>query len=227
MSKIVVFGDAHGKQNELYARAQELGADTILQVGDFETIRKEEDLKFFPAPPRFRKVKDFKDFYQRGSVPIKTFFIGGNHEAFNVLEPFPNGGQILENLYYLGRVGVVEIDGLKIGGISGIYSGKKFHGQRKPELNSSDRRYFTLEDFHKIADMKLDVLLMHDWIFRSKFGDDGEITVESSRPEIEECIRKASPRYVFCGHVHYSYRHVLEGSQVVCLSELEPYPFKK
>lgn len=52
-------------------------------------------------------------------APILTIFIGGNHEASNYLQELPYGGWVAPNIYYLGYAGVVNVNGIRIGGISG------------------------------------------------------------------------------------------------------------
>lgn len=55
-----------------------------------------------------------------------TIFVGGNHEASNHLQELPYGGWVAPNIYYLGYAGVVNIGGIRIGGISGIYKGHDY-----------------------------------------------------------------------------------------------------
>lgn len=59
-------------------------------------------------------------------APVLTVFIGGNHEASNYLQELPYGGWVAPNIYYLGYCGVVNFAGIRIGGLSGIFSGKDF-----------------------------------------------------------------------------------------------------
>ena len=54
-------------------------------------------------------------------APILTIFIGGNHEASNFLQELAYGGWVAPNIYYLGYAGVVNVNGVRIGGISGIF----------------------------------------------------------------------------------------------------------
>lgn len=49
-------------------------------------------------------------------APVLTIFIGGNHEASNYLQELPYGGWVAPNIYYLGRAGVVNFGGIRIGG---------------------------------------------------------------------------------------------------------------
>ncbi len=240
--RIGIFGDVHGELKELYRIAEREGVDAILQVGDFETIRDKKDLKFFPTLPKFRVVKDYAEFHRKGEVPIPTFFIGGNHEAFNVLEEYDEGGELIRNLYFIGRAGTIGLGGLTIGGLSGIYSDKFYKHERKKEFFLRDRAYFTESDLKRLEEQQLDILLTHEWPFRPIIiresaedqiriqketleGQTGEkrLRIERERPNggIEELVDKTRPRYLFCGHMHIHYEYIQGETQVICLSKLK------
>ena len=55
------------------------------------------------------------------TAPVLTIFIGGNHEASAHLAELPYGGWVAPNIFYLGFAGVVNVGGLRIGGLSGIF----------------------------------------------------------------------------------------------------------
>jgi len=52
---------------------------------------------------------------------VPTIFIGGNHEASNVLQELPYGGWVAPNIFYMGYAGVVRFGHIRIAGVSGIY----------------------------------------------------------------------------------------------------------
>ncbi len=92
MVKFAIFGDIHGKQDLMYQTAlaweRESGdsIDAVLQVGDFETIRTESDLEHYYAPQRHHDMGDFAGYHDgTKKAPFLTLFIGGNHEAWDVL----------------------------------------------------------------------------------------------------------------------------------------------
>lgn len=57
-------------------------------------------------------------------IPLPTYFITGheNKAVSSFISDLPNGGDICENLTYLGRNGIIELAGLKIGFLSGVYN---------------------------------------------------------------------------------------------------------
>ena len=52
----------------------------------------------------------------------KCCAVGGNHEATNHLWELYYGGWVAPNIYYLGHAGVINIGGIRIAGLSGIFS---------------------------------------------------------------------------------------------------------
>ena len=88
-------------------------------------MRDEADLDALKVPPKFKRLGDFaKYFRQEKRAPILTLFVGGNHEASNLLRDLYYGGYVAENIYFLGCSGVVNVKKgehtLRVGGISGI-----------------------------------------------------------------------------------------------------------
>lgn len=135
-------------------------------------------------------------------APILTIFIGGNHEASNYLQELPYGGWVAPNIYYLGYAGVINVagrnvhmllnsfkikiyfvEGVRIGGISGIYKGNDYmkgHFERSPYSDNSKRSVYhirNLEVFRlKQISAPLDIFLSHDWPTGiCHFGDKEEL----------------------------------------------------
>lgn len=99
-----------------------------------------------------------------------TLFIGGNHEASNYLQELPYGGWVAPNIYYLGYAGVVNVAGVRIAGISGIYKGRDYmrgHFEIAPYDENAKRSVYhirNLETFRlKQVSQKIDIFLSHDW----------------------------------------------------------------
>lgn len=89
----------------------------------------------------------YENRYYSGEVkaPILTIFIGGNHEASNYLQELAYGGWVAPNIYYLGYAGVVQVGGIRIAGLSGIFNGRDYlkgHFEKAPYSDSTMRTVY-------------------------------------------------------------------------------------
>lgn len=131
--RIAIQGCCHGELDRIYASCQEHERttghklDLLLCCGDFQSTRDQNDLHSMAVPEKYKTLGDFPK-YVDGTfrAPILTIFIGGNHEASNVLAEQYYGGYVAPNIYYLGHSAVIEVLGLKIAGLSGIFKGRDF-----------------------------------------------------------------------------------------------------
>lgn len=231
---IFLLGDIHG--NHLAATkickkaitAIGRAPDLILQVGDFNPSEKEIDLLFVSTPLKYRVLSDFKKYASK--YPAEVIFIGGNHEPVNILNAMPAGGRICENIYYIGRANVVERFGLRIAGLSGVYSEVHFSMPLPKELkpdgrNKKDFVYIREADIDALLSVKkpVDILLMHDWPrkllekvswpygskgFRREGYEEGELVIDHLKPKV--CI---------LGHMHFP--SVFYFGDMLCISLCE------
>lgn len=134
---IAVQGCCHGELDIIYQNILDVETSTgtkvdlLLICGDFECVRDVVDLCCMAVPFKYRHLKNFyKYFNGESQAPVKTIFIGGNHEASNVLQSLYYGGYVAPNIYFLGWAAVVNFKGLRIGGMSGIFNDKHYtHGK--------------------------------------------------------------------------------------------------
>lgn len=124
--KIAIEGCAHGELEKIYdtigliEKQQNYKVDLLLCCGDFQATRNEDDLHCMAIPKKFYDMCTFYKYYSGELVaPILTIFIGGNHEASNYLQELPYGGWVAPNIYYLGYAGCVNVNGIRIAGLSG------------------------------------------------------------------------------------------------------------
>ena len=110
-------------------------------------------------------------FNQDYEVPYLTVFIGGNHEASNVLQENFFGGYLCDKIYYMGKSGVINYKGIRIAGLSGIFNQNNFKKGHFEDITKIDKSsvksiYHVREyDICKLAlmDSKIDIFLSHDW----------------------------------------------------------------
>ncbi|KAH8361620.1 hypothetical protein KR084_010431 [Drosophila pseudotakahashii] len=227
--KVAVEGCAHGELERIYetiANIEKDGGtniDLLLCCGDFQSTRNLEDLQTMAVPKKYLDMCSFYKYYSGELVaPVLTIFIGGNHEASNYLQELPYGGWVAPNIYYLGYAGVVNVNGVRIAGISGIFKGHDFlrgHHEYPPYNESTCRSVYhvrQLEVFRlKQLSGRVDIFLSHDWptgiyeygnkaqLLRKKpfFAADMESGKLGSQP-LEELLKAIQPSYWFAAHLH-------------------------
>ncbi|CAG9761545.1 unnamed protein product [Ceutorhynchus assimilis] len=227
--KIAVEGCAHGELERIYAtissleQRQNIKIDLLICCGDFQASRNAEDLTCMAVPPKYRDICSFyKYFSGEIKAPLLTIFIGGNHEASNYLQELPYGGWVAPNIYYLGYAGVINVAGVRIGGISGIYKSRDYlkgHFERPPYDENTKRSVYhirNLEVFRlKQLSGKIDVFLSHDWptgvyhhgnvpqLLKKKpfFKDEIYNNSLGSQPS-EELLKHLKPSHWFAAHLH-------------------------
>lgn len=130
---VAVEGCCHGELDKIYQELRNYEqrhgrkVDLLLICGDFECVRDIFDLQCLAVPEKYRKLNTFHQYVTGEKIaPVTTIFIGGNHEASNVLQSLYYGGYVAPKIYYLGYAGVVRFKGLRIGGLSGIFNQKHY-----------------------------------------------------------------------------------------------------
>jgi lariat debranching enzyme len=210
--RIAVQGCCHGELDKIYEQIREHEASTgetidfLLCCGDFQSIRNKEDMQSMAVPDKYKTYGDFVKYY-RGEkrVPVLTLFIGGNHEASNLLAEEYYGGYVSDGIFYLGHSSVVTVCGVRIGSLSGIYKGRDYtrpyptvpydhHTMR----DAYHVRGFEVEKLHRYAAIfhknqqqqhqqqsptpgkkdphAVDIMLSHDWpVGITKYGNEAAL----------------------------------------------------
>jgi len=109
MKKILLVGNVDGKFEYLFEKISLLSSkgqtfDSLFCVGNTLTFT-------FDMKPYLSKEKTF---------PLPTYFLDSSELSFSLNELYPEGKEIFENLTFLGKEGIKEIQGLKIAYLNGI-----------------------------------------------------------------------------------------------------------
>lgn len=229
---IAVTGCIHGELNRLYSslsdyeKQTKLKIDLVICTGDFQSLIKQTDLNYLACPNKYKRMGDFQYYYSgKYEVPYLTIFIGGNHEASNILDDNFYGGWIMNKIYYLGRSGFIKVKGLSIAGISGIYKiNDYFKGHFEKELSSETKSIFHIREYDvaKLSNIKskIDLFLSHDWPtgivdkndinqicrIKSEWRQELETSSLGSFPG-EYLLKTLKPKLWICGHMHYFYKN--------------------
>lgn len=226
---IAVVGDVHGRWAEL-AEQLEIACsflgkgerlDAILQVGDAEATRDEQQLQeVFAKPDRHR----LGDFHRVASgeitLPAPLFFIGGNHEPWRSLDA--NGGEvrggapIAHDVRFLGRSGAVQVAGMTVAFLSGIRrpSGPMLQTAADRAALGSIREhgYYVRDEVEELRCVPhADLLLTHDWPTGSGFVHKTERVGDDV---VTDAARRLRPIASFHGHLHRSQEFEIDGIPV-------------
>lgn len=220
--KVAVAGCVHGEVERMYTvletieNEQNCKVDLLLCCGDFQAVRDESDLESMTRSKSYHDLGSFRKYYsEESTAPVLTIFIGGNHEASNYLQELPFGGWVAPNIYYLGYAGCVNVNGLRIGGISGNcgihftflfrslisvvlgiykkYNYRKCHYEVPPYNEDSKRSVYHVRELDvfrlKQLSKKIDIFISHDWPRNiDKFGEVTPSQLIAMNPNFESDI---------------------------------------
>ncbi|XP_049848881.1 lariat debranching enzyme A-like [Schistocerca gregaria] len=230
--KIAVEGCAHGELDAIYEtltyimEKEGIKIDLLICCGDFQCPRNERDLESMAVPNKYLSLGSFYKYYTgEKKAPVLTLFVHGNHESINYLKELYFGGWVAPNIYYMGYSGVVNVNGIRIGGLSGIYKEHDYyrgHYEVPPYTSSSIRSAYHIREFevYKLSHIsgKLDIMISHDWprgIYQ--FGDVSQLLkkkpffrreIESNtlgNPAAEWLLNVLRPSYWFAAHLHVKF----------------------
>lgn len=188
---MLVLGDAHAngaERRKALLRAYEAsGEQRALQVGDLLHYE----------------------------LPVPTWFIGGNNERFDVIEAMRAGDEPdgVHNAKLLAS-DVVEIEGRRIGGLTGNYAPTRIEKERS-ELVGDRRRHFVQGDVERLlGEGTVDVLLCHE-------PPHGLMTVDGYDPgniHVDTLVRQLEPDLCLTGHIHRHCRATMNETRVYSLA---------
>lgn len=195
--------------------------DLVLQVGDFgawpDAARLDE------ATQRHGGAGDFPRWLAaRKALPRPTIFIPGNHEDFEYLLA-ADDPELLPGLRLLPWGHVVEVAGLRIGGLGGCYSPRSY---AMPSLSGKRRRHYCRSEVRALVGQgALDLLLVHD----APAGRFVDIRPEWPRSwtthaaGITEILESCRPRICLHGHLHGRFERTYGGVPITGLCAV-PWP---
>lgn len=189
---MLVLGDAHASdpdlRDRLLAAYDAADEDVALQVGD---------LMYY-------------------DLPIRTYFVAGNNEDFDVIDALRHGrirSSTVENVRLLEST-VVTVDGLLIAGLSGNYAPSKFD-QPRSALYGDRRRHFVSADVERAKQLEsVDVFLSHE----APHGVDVVEDYTVGCAHVDDILDALEPDLCLVGHHHEHAEGRYGPTRVVSLS---------
>ncbi|KAJ0406410.1 hypothetical protein P43SY_007018 [Pythium insidiosum] len=249
--RVAVVGCAHGMLDDIFATVQFINEmepnrtiELLLCCGDFECMRNSRDLETLACPPKYRAMHAFHQYYSGAKVaPVLTVFVGGNHEASNYLHDLHYGGWVAPNMFYLGAAGCINVGGLRIAGLSGIYKHQDYTAgryEREPFDNSTMRsiyhvreiEVFQLGHLQQQDKRRVSIFLSHDWprgieqygdlqsLLRRKPFFQEEIQANAlGSPAGEYLLHVLRPAHWFAAHLHVKFAAIVRHQAAEANSE--------
>ncbi len=128
--------------------------------------------------------------------------VPGNHDRFGEAGIPTNKFLSEPHIHYLYS-GIIELDGVRIGGIGGVV-GKASKPFRREE-------HSFLEAIKSVADQKPDVIILHE-------GPSGQAPDRKGNAAVRNLLERLPPTLVVCGHCHwngYEHEELPNGTQVL------------
>ncbi|KAJ3029843.1 UNVERIFIED_CONTAM: hypothetical protein HDU68_010875, partial [Siphonaria sp. JEL0065] len=236
--KIAIEGCAHGKKlfdselDKIYSSIKQVEdkegfkVDLLIICGDFQSLRNFGDLEQMAVPDKFKHIGNFHEYYSGKKVaPILTVFVGGNHEGSNYLWELYHGGWVCPNIYFLGFANVINIGGLRIGGLTGIFDAKHYRNgfhEVVPYMRDHVRSIYHVRAYNEFRLSQitepLDIFISHDWprgiyhygntdqLLRQKGFFEHEVKTNTLGSEVNErLLHLLKPKYWFSAHLHVKF----------------------
>ncbi|KIJ95646.1 hypothetical protein K443DRAFT_682865 [Laccaria amethystina LaAM-08-1] len=226
--KIAIEGCCHGELDAIYSQLALLESqsrykvDLLLICGDFEAFRNHKDLQVMESPEKYKVMKVFHQYYSgQKKAPVLTIVIGGNHEASNYFWELYHGGWLAPNIYFLGHAGCVQVNGIRIAGMSGIYKAGDYrlgYYERLPYDQRSMRSIYHTRQYNVNRLVHLtnpDIFLSHDWpqsiehhgnlktLLKLRPGFRASVNADTlGSPPLMMLLKRLKPKWWFAGHMH-------------------------
>ncbi|GAB4100541.1 metallophosphoesterase [Sinomonas halotolerans] len=213
-ARFAVAGDWHGNTQAARAAVRTLrdhGITNLLHVGDL-AVR-------WPGPKKGRF--DSRLEQQLADAGIRMLFIDGNHDNHLELRELPSQPdgtrRLSDHISYIPRGAVLDIGGLRVGGLGGAFSVDRQWRTEGKDLWADLEEPTEEEAARLIAAGPVDILLFHDApaCFRgleSKFNLPQAVAAHATRTRelLQGVLEAMRPKAVFSGHWHQRRTHTAQ-----------------
>ncbi|KAI8618575.1 lariat debranching enzyme, C-terminal domain-containing protein [Chytriomyces sp. MP71] len=238
--RVAIEGCCHGELDKIYASIkhieskENLKVDLLIICGDFQSLRNLGDLDQMAVPEKHKKLGNFYEYYSgKKTAPLLTVFIGGNHEGSNYLWELFHGGWVCPNIYFLGFSNVINVGGLRIGGMTGIFDPKHYslgYHEVIPLNREHCRSIYHVRRYNEYrmsqVTRPIDIFVSHDWprgiynygdkrrLLAAKSFFEQEVNTNTLGSQVNErLLHLLKPRYWFSAHLHVKFAAVVTHNQ--------------
>ncbi len=153
-------------------------------------------------------------------VPAPLYWINGNNESFDAIAE----GALPGNLRHLPNGTVIELGGVKVGGVGGTFAPTWYDtdpaslphprkGTMKATMLADKRRHFVRSEVAALERVgRIDILLTHEAPRPFRVG-----RMDAGKTPINELIASVKPRLHFFGHHHRFAEQEVQGTRSICL----------
>ncbi|EGG17861.1 cwfJ family protein [Cavenderia fasciculata] len=226
--KVLVCGDIGGNFKTIFDRVDKVNQskagpfDILLCVGSFferfqqQTQGHGHHHHHQQQQHQQQEEIDIKDFLKDRKLSLPTYFIINSMNEIKYLEKYgvsvEDGGQICDNLFYLGRRGILEYKGATIAYLSGhaTFPVKDSYDENQPLAITKQDISTLIQDKSKFK--SIDILLSNQWPRGILNGVTDPIVNSMKNPyqkgydSIKEIVVGLAPAYHFSKDLHYFQR---------------------
>jgi hypothetical protein len=224
---LAAVGDIHGRFERVerwlgeLAQAHGRAPTLALGLGDLETFARADD-----PTRKASKRHGAAEFgpYARGErrLPCPLYFLSGNNEDFAALAPLAGGGELAPGVHYLGRAGLRELAGVRVGFLSGIHAPRSFTAPLEPPRGRESSKRWGYFREPEVAELSragaVELLLAHDWP-RGAAAGAGPSWL--GNPVVRALVDRLRPPWLLCGHQHQTQAITLGRTRLACLDEAD------
>ena len=147
-------------------------------------------------------------------LPIQTYFIAGNNEDFDVIDALRAGQSPagVSNAHLLDST-AADVDGLRVGGLSGNYAPTRFDAGRDA-LTGGRRRHFVSDDVDRAKNLDVDVFLAHEAPHGLPVTEEYGVGCQ----HVDDILRAVEPDLCLVGHHHQHAETTFADTRVVSLA---------
>jgi len=188
---VLVLGDAHAgdptNRRALLAAYEAAEAGVALQTGDLGVY----------------------------DLPVPTYFVAGNNEDLDVIDALRHGrvsSSDVTNAHLLHST-AADVDGLRVGGLSGNFAPTRFDFDRA-DLVDNRRRHFVRDDVERAKRLDVDVFLAHEAPHGLPVSEDYDVGNE----HVDAILETVEPDLCLVGHHHEHAESTFGDTRVVSLA---------